>query len=108
MKDGRLLGGVIVRHLVLPGCSADSLKILGILAERFVPDGIILSLMQQYTPMVNATHFPELCRKITSLEYNRVVKAAQSLGFSDIYTQEKESVGEEFIPDFSVFFDEKN
>ena len=58
--------------------------------------------------MVNGIDFPELSRKITTLEYNRVVKAADKLGFSRIYTQGKESVGEEFVPDFSVFFDETN
>ena len=58
--------------------------------------------------MYRSDEYPELTRKITSLEYNKVVKAAQNLGFTDIYTQDSQSVGTEYVPDFSVFFDETN
>lgn len=102
-KDNKLIKGTIVRHLVLPGCSSDSIKILQCLYEHFSGDRIILSLLRQYTPMVDTTEYPELSRAITSLEYSRVVKAAQELGFTNIYTQSKQSVGEEYIPDFSIF-----
>ena len=106
--EEKLLRGVILRHLVLPGCSADSVRIIKTLSEHFSSDDLILSIMRQYTPMVDAEKFPELSRTVTSLEYNRVVKAAQSIGFTDIYTQSGESIGENYIPDFNVFFDETN
>ena len=106
-NDERLQKGVIVRHLVLPGASADSVTILRTLAEHFHRDEIILSLMRQYTPVFKAENFPELSRKITSLEYNRVLKEAQRLGFVDVYTQSAESIGDKYIPNFS-FFDEMN
>ncbi len=106
--DRRLKQGVIVRHLVLPGASADSVKILELLASHLPQNAIILSLMRQYTPMFHASEYPELSRTVTSLEYNRVIKAAQKLGFEDIYTQEAQSIGAEYVPDFSVFFDEMN
>lgn len=102
-KNTSLFKGMIVRHLILPGCTSDSLKILECLAGLFSSDDIILSLMRQYTPLVNKKDYPELSRAITSLEYNRVVQAAQKFGFTYIYTQSKQSVGEEFIPDFSFF-----
>lgn len=103
----QLRKGVIVRHLVLPGASFDSVMILRILADHFSRDSIVLSIMRQYTPMFQAEKFPELSRKITSLEYTRVIKAAQQLGFQDIYTQSAESIGNKYVPDFSVF-DEMN
>ncbi len=102
-----LLHGTIVRHLVLPRASLDSVKILELLAEN-LPKNTILSLMRQYTPMFCASEYPELSRSVTTLEYNRVIYAAQKLGFTDIYTQKAESIGQEYVPDFSVFFDETN
>ncbi len=102
--DGdHLIKGVILRHLVLPGASYDSVAILRTLADHFDKNSIILSIMRQYTPMHQAESFPELRRKITSMEYDRVVKAAREFGFQDIYTQSVESVGSKYVPDFSVF-----
>lgn len=106
-SEEHLRKGVIIRHLVLPGASADSVMILRTLAEHFHRDEIILSLMRQYTPIFQAKSFPELSRKITSLEYNRVLKEAERLGFTNIYTQSAESIGDKYVPDFSVF-DEMN
>lgn len=98
--DGnRLLSGIMVRHLVLPGCTSDSLKILDFL-KGVLPEGAPLSLMRQYTPMGNIEDFPELQRKVTSREYRRVVGYALSLGFSNLYTQGKESAERAFVPDW--------
>lgn len=107
-KGDHLMKGIIVRHLVLPNFSADSVRILTRLANTFPKKDIILSIMRQYTPMFQADEFPELNRTITSLEYDRVVRTAKTLGFENIYTQSKESVGTKFVPDFSMFFDETN
>lgn len=106
--EDHLTSGVIVRHLVLPGCSKDSIAILNLLSQSFRPDEIILSIMQQYTPMVDSAKFPELSRTVTTLEYNRVINEATKLGFTNIYGQSRQSVGENFVPNFSVFFDETN
>jgi len=97
----RLIRGVIVRHLILPGASRDSLRILDALYEDFGKGGIVLSLLRQYTPMHRASLFPELCRTVTTLEYRRVVNKAASLGFEWIYTQGKDSASETFVPDFT-------
>lgn len=98
-KD-RLLGGVIVRHLVLPGHTDDSEKVLHTVKQTVESDNIILSLMRQYTPMHRAKEFPSLSRPITSLEYTRVTRLAEKLRFSHIYTQGKESATEDFVPVF--------
>ncbi len=94
---GKMLSGILVRHLVMPACSSDSLRILDFL-KKTLPDGAPVSLMRQYTPMGEIANFPELNRKITAREYGRVVDYAQSLGFTNLYTQDKSSAETAFIP----------
>lgn len=107
-ENDRLKSGVIVRHLVLPSASRDSLAIIKKLSELFGENGIVLSLMSQFFPTHRCSDFPELSRKITSLEYNRAVKAATEAGFAYLYTQKPESATEDFVPDFSKFSPEEN
>ncbi len=97
--DGKMLSGLLVRHLVMPGCSSDSLSVLSFLKQT-LPDNIPISVMRQYTPMGNIAGYPELNRKITVREYGRVVDYALSLGFETVYTQEKDSAQKAFIPDW--------
>lgn len=101
-EPGKLGRGVIVRHLILPGQTNDSIALLSALAARAEPHSLILSLMRQYTPCHKAGEFPELNRKLTSLEYRKVVDRAFDLGFTNVYTQGKDSAGTELIPDFST------
>ena len=96
-KMGKMLSGCIVRHLVLPMCTSDSLKVLDFL-KGVLPGDVPLSLMRQYTPMGEIEGFPELARPITAREYRRVLEYAEALGFETIFTQEKESAGKAFIP----------
>ncbi len=100
-KDGFLLRGTAVRHLVLPGSDLDSRKIVSHLYEIFGSDGIILSLMSQYTPM-DGVPFPELTERLPKSAYLRVVDHAQCLGFKYLYTQVGDAASESFIPIFSV------
>lgn len=95
--DGKLLSGILVRHLVMPSCTSDSLKILSFLKET-LPDGAPVSVMRQYVPMGEAEKFPELRRKITDREYRRVREYALALGFEKLYVQDKESAERNFIP----------
>lgn len=96
-ETGKMLSGCIVRHLVLPMCTSDSLKVLDFL-KGVIPEDVPLSLMRQYTPMGEIESFPELARPITAREYRRVVDYAEALGFETIFTQEKESAEKAFIP----------
>lgn len=98
-EGGALESGILVRHLVLPGATGDSLKILDFLAHA-LPQTSPLSIMRQYTPMGDIESFPELRRRVTSREYRRVVDYAFALGFSEIYTQSKESASARYIPDW--------
>lgn len=113
--DGMMLKGVIVRHLVLPGCRNDSIAVLNAIAKlaiakfaiaELVPvDEIKLSLMSQYTP--DFCDIPEsasdaqkkLKRRVTTFEYESVVNEALKLGF-DGYIQGKYSATRRFTPDF--------
>ena len=98
-EDGRLLRGVLVRHLILPGHRRESIALVQRLREEF-GDRIQLSLMRQYTPLYRAAEFPPLHRRLTTFEYESVVDAARDLGMTQVYVQGAEAVGTEYVPDF--------
>ena len=97
-QTGKLLSGVAVRHLVLPGGVEDSLAVLERLHRAF-PDkrAILLSLMRQYTPVGKQT--PPLNRRVTTLEYEKVLCAAREYGFSG-FSQDRSSATSAAIPAF--------
>ena len=100
-EDGIMKKGMIVRHLVLPSCRRDSMALLSELAELLPVDKIKLSLMRQFTPdFVDGEKHPELCRRLTSFEYDSVVNHASSLGF-DGYVQSAESASAAYTPNFN-------
>ena len=100
-EHGMLLGGVIVRHLVLPSHKDDSMAVLDTIAKSLPPDKILLSLMAQYTPdfLPDNADFREIRRKITTYEYEKVREYAVKLGF-DGFMQERASATKRFTPDF--------
>ncbi len=98
-EEGIMQKGMIVRHLILPKNTNQSLKILDWIKENLGTDTVI-SLMSQYTPYGKIKDFPELQRKITEREYLKVVDYAEYLGFENIFTQSFLSADEDFIPDF--------
>ena len=91
--------GLVIRHLVLPGCADDSRKVLDEIAKRF-PLSTQLSLMSQYTPSVYTTEFP-LNRRITQREYDRVISYALSLGLHNILIQQMDSAQSHYTPQFT-------
>lgn len=98
--EGILQKGTVVRHLVLPGCRADSIALLGRLAQVFGTDAFLLSLMSQYTPQFAKTcAFSNLRRRVTSFEYRSVLDEAERLGF-DGYFQDRASATASYTPDF--------
>lgn len=97
---GMLTKGVLVRHLVLPGARHDSIEVLTRLAEILPVDGILLSLMRQYTPdFAYDAPFPELHRKITSFEYTSVLRIAAELGFEG-FSQSADAASRNYTPNF--------
>ena len=100
-ENKRLTRGVIVRHLVLPSLYRDSLQVLENLAENLPADGFILSVMRQYTPTSYVSQHPFLNRKVTTLEYEKVVEKAKEIGFQWVYAQGKDSADSKYVPDFN-------
>lgn len=103
IEDGLMKKGVIVRHLVLPSCRKDSIRLVKELREVFEPEDILVSLMSQYTPMFKAADFKELSRKTSTFEYESVLKAVEEAGFEGFF-QERSSADEDYVPEF---FDKK-
>ncbi len=95
-----LTRGVIVRHLVLPGCRRDSEAALTLVSETVSPKSVILSLMRQYTPDFAPKEIPSLRRRVTTFEYEFVQDVAVNLGFSG-YSQDADSATAAFTPEFS-------
>jgi len=98
-EKGRLRKGVLVRHLMLPGLLFDSKKILDYLSDTY-GNQIQISLMRQYTPLAQVSKHPKLGRKLPDGHYDTLVDYADSLGLYNVYVQDEDSVGEEFIPPF--------
>lgn len=92
--------GVIVRHMVLPGQTKDSKKILRYLHETFHND-IYVSIMNQYTPMPQTAADPLLSRRVTAEEYDRVLNFADRIGIELGFCQEGETSEASFIPPFN-------
>ena len=99
--DGTLLlGGTVVRHLVLPGCRKDSIALLRSLRDTFGSDAFLLSLMGQYTPdFAMDAPFENLHRRLTSFEYDSVLAVADECGFQG-FSQSLSSASARFTPDF--------
>lgn len=101
-ENGIMQNGVIVRHLLLPGCVEDSKKVVKYLYEKY-GDSIFIGIMNQYTPMPGiGEKYPELNRKITDEEYDELVDYAIELGVENGFIQEGDTALESFIPDFDM------
>ena len=100
--EGDLLkSGLIIRHLVLPGCMKDSLQILDFLDKHLPKDSFLLCLMSQYRATENCKQFPEINRRVTTYEYRKVSDLAAELGFSG-FAQDRRSAKEEYTPPFNL------
>lgn len=100
-QEGMMKKGVLIRHLILPGHTKNSIAALELIAKEF--PGIPVSLMAQYTPWGEAKEgipgYPELSRPITRRELLKVQEALFSLGIEG-FVQSRKAGGAEFIPDF--------
>ena len=96
--DGdKITRGVIIRHLILPGCVDNSLRVLDWIGSHFAPGEVLVSLMRQYTPMGNLP--APFDRKVTDEEYEAVL-SWMYLNELEGFTQEAEAADSGFIPDF--------
>lgn len=106
-EDGYIRKGTIVRHLILPGHTRNSRKVLRYLHETYGEE-IYISIMNQYTPVREFGEFKELNRKVTKREYEKVLDAAVEMGIQNGFIQEGETASESFIPEFDYEGVEKN
>ena len=96
--DGdKVVRGVIIRHLILPGFVDNSLRVLDWIGENFAPGEVLVSLMRQYTPMGNLP--APLDRKVNDEEYDAVL-SWMYLNDLEGFTQEEDSADQGFIPDW--------
>jgi putative pyruvate formate lyase activating enzyme len=86
-EDGIAVRGTIIRHLIIPGQTANSLAVLRTIAAspfRYAH----LSLMSQYFPAHRAPDCPPFDRRLRPEEYHEVRDEALRLGFADGWFQE--------------------
>ena len=96
-RDDKVVKGVIIRHLILPGNVENSLKVLDWIGEAFAPGEVLVSLMRQYTPMGSLG--APMDRPITDEEYDSVL-SWMYLNDLQGFTQEESSADTTYIPDF--------
>ena len=102
LEDDEMKRGVLLRHLVLPGCVDNSLGVLDWVADHFRSGDILFSLMSQYIPMGRAAEMPPFDRRITELEYDSVLSYMMLLGIEDGYTQDFSSAERGYTPSFDL------
>lgn len=98
-EDGYIKKGTIVRHLILPGHTRNSIQVLDYLHKTY-GNTIYISIMNQYTPVWHQEKYPELNRRVTGREYEKVLNAALEMGIDNGFFQEGETSKESFIPAF--------
>ena len=98
---GLLRSGVLIRHLILPGCADDARDVMDFAADEFPRGSVLFSLMSQYTPMPGLARFPELTRRVTE-EENRALIHYMQVRRLDGFWQETDAATEEMIPDWDL------
>lgn len=98
-EEGIMTRGVIVRHMMLPGCLEDSKNIVKYLYETY-KNHIYMSIMNQYTPLPHVSEFPEINKKIDETDYEELIDFAVELGVENGFVQDGETQSESFIPEF--------
>lgn len=100
-SSGLIKRGLIIRHLILPGHTKESINILNWIADN-LPKTVFVSIMSQYTPYFEAEKYPEINRPITRHEYEKVVNHLYKLGLENGYVQERDSSDIQYIPEFNL------
>lgn len=96
-QGDKIVKGVIIRHLILPGQVENSLKVLDWIGETFAPGQVLVSLMRQYTPMPGLS--APFDRAVTEEEYQAVL-SWMYLNDLQGFTQGETASDTAYIPDF--------
>ncbi len=80
-SNGLARRGMLLRHLVMPGCLEETRSILRWIASELGPDSYI-NLMDQYRPAgkVSAERYPEINRPLSTSEFHEASEIASELG----------------------------
>ena len=89
--------GVMKKHLILPNEVQNSKKVLKWIKEN-IDSNVYVSIMAQYFPTYKAKEIPELARKITKEEYEKVENYLYELDLENGYIQELGEHEEEYVP----------
>ena len=99
-SDGLLQRGVLIRHLVLPGCEENTRGVIDWVADAFPSGEVLFSLMGQYTPCGRAIGDPLLGRRLTDGEYAWAKNYLRCSGIQSGYVQDISSADKMYIPAF--------
>lgn len=100
-KNGTLIKGVIVRHMMLPGLLEDSKKIIHYLVDKY-NDNIFISIMNQYTPINDLHKYQEINKTVDNNDYQELIDYAIDLGIKNGFIQEGKTQKTSFIPEFDM------
>lgn len=100
-EKGLINKGVIIRHMMLPGLLFDSKKIIDYIYDNY-SDQVYLSIMNQYTPMFNASKYPEISKPLNPKHYDALISYALEKGITKGFIQEEGTSSEEFVPEFDL------
>lgn len=99
IQNGLMQKGVLIRHLVLPNQTKQSVALLQYLYNTY-GERVYYSVMSQYTPYGDAANYPEIDRKLKPLEYKAVVSALIQMGATNVFLQDETSADSLYIPPF--------
>lgn len=99
-ENGIIKKGLIIRHLLMPLATKEAMAVFDWV--RVNTTKAYFSIMSQYLPFGDAEKYPEINRKVTQREYNKVLDYIMQFDFKNVYIQEKSSANKYFIPDFNL------
>lgn len=101
-SDGLLQRGLLIRHMILPGHTKNTLAVIDWVANTFPRDSILFSLMSQYTPMPSVANHKPLGRTITRREYEKCRDALFDSGIENGFVQDPDAATDTYIPPFDI------
>lgn len=100
-SQGKIVKGVIIRHLMLPGLLFDSKKVIDKIYNTF-KDQVYISIMNQYTPLYKSLEYPEINKSLNPKHYSSLIDYAASLGITQGFIQEEGTNNITYVPKFNL------
>ena len=98
--EGIMQKGVVIRHLMLPGETDNTLDVIDWVRDTF-DNKVVFSLMSQFTPNENCT-YANLKTPVSQSEYNKAVDYMYLVGIENGYVQDFSSAKSEYTPPFDL------